>query len=199
MVATRFTALKPLPSSDTDLEHFATPGKTLPTLFRTSASSTPRRHLPTPRSISLRYVCSLCKMKKDQDCADSKAKSTDFDFLNYAEHMSNIIEEFNIKFVYISKQISNIDKSLSDHLTLVNSLKRDICMFAEVRVNRRPNDMPISTQTSPLTGLHARKPLSIDHLARTGSASAHPPSMSLRNRSHPSLSPLLKIGSFSPM
>ena len=152
MVATRSTALKPLPSSDTDLEHFATPSKTLPALSRTSAASTPRRCLPTPRSISLRYVCSLCKMKKDQDCTDSKAKSTDFDFLNYAEHMSNIIEEFNIKLVYISKQISNIDKSLSDHLALVNNLKRDIhvCMFAEVRVNRRPNDMPISTQTSPL-------------------------------------------------
>ena len=106
--------------------------------------------------------------------------------------MSNIIEEFNTKFVYISKQISNIDKSLSDHLALVNSLRRDICMFAEVRVNRKPNDMPISTQTFPLTGLHAREPLSIDHLARTGSASAHPPSMSLRNRSHPSPSPLVK-------
>ena len=144
MVATRSTALKPLPSSDTDLEHFATPGKTLPTLSRTSAASTPRRRLPTPRSISLRYsFCSFCKMKKDQECADSKAKSTDFDFLNYAEHMSNIIEEFNTKFVYISKQISNIDKSLWDHLALVNSLKRDICMFAEVRVNCKPNDMPI--------------------------------------------------------
>ena len=106
--------------------------------------------------------------------------------------MSNIIEEFNTKFVYISKQISNIDKSLSDHLALVNSLKRDICMFADVRVNRRPNDMPISTQTSPLTGLHAREPLNIDHLARTGSASAHPPSMSLRNISHPSPSSLVK-------
>ena len=124
MVATRSTALKPLLSSDTDLEHFAPPGKTLPALSRISAASTPRRRLPTPRSISLRYVCSLCK--KDQDCADSKAKSADFDFLNYAEHMSNIIEEFNTKCVYISKQISNIDKYLSDHLALVNSLKRDI-------------------------------------------------------------------------
>ena len=166
MVATRSTALKPLPSSDTDLEHFSTPCKTLPGLSRTSAASTPRRRLPTPRSISLRYVCSLCKMKKDQDWADSKAKSADFDFLNYAEHMSNIIEKFNTKFVYISKQISNIDKSLSDQLALVNSLKSDICMFADVRVNRRPNDMPISTKTSPLTGLHAREPLNIDHLAR---------------------------------
>ena len=113
--------------------------------------------------------------------------------------MSDIIEEFNTKFVNISKQISNIDKSLSDHLALVNSLKRDICMFADVRVNRRPNDMQISTQTSPLTGLHAREPLNIDHLARTGSASTHPPSMSLRNRSHTSPSHLSKIGSLSPM
>ena len=118
MVATRSTALKPLPSSDTDLEHFATPRKTLPALSRTSATST-RRRLSTPRSTSLRYAYSLCR--KDQDCADSKSKSTDF--LNYAEHMSNILEEFNTKFVYISKQISNIDKSLSDHFALVNSLK----------------------------------------------------------------------------
>ena len=106
--------------------------------------------------------------------------------------MSNILEEFNTKFKYISKHISNIDKSLSDHLALVNSVKRDICMFADVRVNRRPNVTPISTLTSPVTGLHARELLNINHPACTGSANAHPPSMSLRDKSHPSLSPVVK-------
>ena len=111
--------------------------------------------------------------------------------------MSNILEEFNTKFKYISKHISNIHKSLSDHLALVNSLKRDICMFADVRVNRRPNVTPIATLTSPVTGLHAREPLDISHPARTGSANAHPPSMNLRDKSYPSLPPLSKIGSLT--
>ena len=81
------------------------------------------RKLPSPPSAQ-RYICNVCRSE-----IVCRSESTDFNLLKYTEH-SNILEEFYTKFEYISKHISNIDKSISDHPALINSLERDyVCLL----------------------------------------------------------------------
>ena len=92
-----------------------------------------------------------------------------------------MISEFEIKITYISKQIDNIEKSISD-----DSLERDICRFAGIHFNYQSNPNPESI-TSPVSGLHTGES------SRSRSAEAQPTGASPSNRRQPCFTPSVKI------
>ena len=190
MAVTRARASKLRASSDND--EFSTPRKTLPTPSKSTAPPTPLRSLPTHRIDEHRYVCSTCK--KIEDCEDFLLKSTVSD-LSLDSNLSldstyktveRMISEFEIKIKYISKQIDNIEKSISDHSALINNLERDICRFAGIHFNYQSNPNPESI-TSPVSGLHTGES------SRSRSAEAQPTGASPSNRRQPCFTPSVKI------
>ena len=155
MSVTRARASKLRASSDND--EFSTPRKTLTTPSKSTTPPTPLRSLPTHRINEHRYVCSTCK--KIEDCEDFLLKSTvsdlclDSSYISTYKTVERMISEFEIKIKYISKQIDNIEKSISDHSALINNFERDICRFAGIHFNYQSNPNSESI-TSPVSGLH---------------------------------------------
>ena len=183
---TRARASKLRASSDND--EFSAPRKTLPTPSKSTAPPTPLRSLPT-RIDEHRYVCSTCK--KIEDCEDFLLKSTvsdlslDSDYISTyktVEHIGHMISEFEIQIKYVSKQIDNIEKSISDHSALINNLERDICRFAGIHFNYQSNHNPESI-TSPVRGSHTGES------SRSQSAEAQPTGASPSNRRQPCFTP----------
>ena len=124
MAVTRSRASKLRAASDND--EFGTPRKSLPTPSKSTVAPTTLRSLPTPLVNEHRYVCSSCK--KIEDCEDFILKSTVSDLSLNSDYISStyksverigdMISEFKLKIEYISKQINNIEKSISDHIAL---------------------------------------------------------------------------------
>ena len=187
MAVTRAKASKLRASSDND--EFSTPRKTLPTPSKSTAPPTPLRSLPTHRIDEHRYVCSTCKI---EDCEDYLLKSTvsdlslDSNYISTYKAVERMISEFEIKIKYISKQIDNIEKSISDHSALINNLERDICRFAGIHFNYQSNPNPESI-TFPVSGLHTGES------SCSRSAEAQPTGASPNNRRQPCFTPSVKI------
>ena len=197
MAVTTSRASKLRAASDND--EFSTPRKSLLTPSMSTAAPTLLRNLPTPHINERRYVCSTCQ--KIEDCEDFLLKSTVSDLslssncistYKSVEHIGHMISEFEMKIEYISKQINSIEKSISDHIALVNNLERDICRFADIHFNYQSNPNPVvsTTQTSPVGGLHTR--VSSQNLAYSvcrRSAEAQPTGASPSNRRQPCNTP----------
>ena len=191
------------PENASDNDVFSTPRKSLPTPSKSTAALTTLRSMPTPLVNEHRYVCSSCK--KIEDCGDFLLKSTVSDLSlnsNYistyksVERIGHMISEFELKIEYISKQMNNIEKSISDHITLINNLERDICRFADIHFNYQSNPNPVlsATQTSPVSGLHTRESSrNLVYPARSRSAEAQPSDVSPSNRRQPCYTPSVKI------
>ena len=112
------------------------------------------------------------------------------------ERIGHMISEFETKIEYICKQINSIEKSISDYIALVNNPERDICRFADIHFNYQanPNPMPITTQTSSVSGLHTRESSqNLVYSARSRSAEAKPAGVSSSNRRQPCYNPSVKI------
>ena len=183
MVVTRAMARRSYSFSE-DL--FSTPERSLPT-------PSPKRSCPpVPLSLSMsfkktsdprphfsvtRYVCSLCKNYSD---TLGRARIIN-DSISSTLPSNNILlsklDVFDLKMGDIGKKISNIESSISDLLSAVNILERDIANFANIsfssQVKSNIDLKSCSSQTSHSLSSHTQtSPTNIPHVRFTASASS---------------------------
>ena len=182
MVVTRAMARRSYSFSE-DL--FSTPERSLPTPSPKRScppvplSRSPLRRLPTPAphlSVT-RYVCSLCKNYSDTLGRARIIKDSISSTLPSNNILLSKLDVFDLKMGDIGKKISNIESSISDLLSAVNILERDIANFANIsfssQVKSNIDLKSCSSQTSHSFSSHTQtSPTNIPHVRFTASASS---------------------------
>ena len=180
MVVTRAMAWRSYSFSE-DL--FSTPERSLPTPSPKRScppvplSRSPLRRLPTPAlhlSVT-RYVCSLCKNYSDTLGSARIVNDSISSTLPSNNILLSKLDVFDLKMGDIGKKISNIESSISDLLSAVNILERDIANFANIsfssQVKSNIDLKSCSSQTCHSLSSHTQtSPTNIPHVRFTASA-----------------------------
>ena len=182
MVVTRAMARRSYSFSE-DL--FSTPERSLPTPSPKKScppvplSRSPLRRLqtPAPHLSVTRYVCSLCKNYSDTLGSARIINDSISSTLPSNNILLSKLDVFDLKMSDIGKKISNIESSISDLLSAVNILERDIANFANIsfssQVKSNIDLKSCSSQTSHSLSSHTQtSPTNIPHVRFTASASS---------------------------
>ena len=154
MVVTRTMARRSYSFSE-DL--FSTPQRSLPTPSPkkscppTPVSRSPLRRLPTPAPhISVtRYVCRLCKNYSDTLGSARIINDSTSSTLPSSNILFSKLDMFDLKMSVIGKRISDIEYSISDLLSAVNILERDITNFANISFSSQvKSDLDLKSSSS---------------------------------------------------
>ena len=150
MAVTRAASARAQAISDNN-ESFSTPRKTLPTpsLSRTSPQlkvlTAPSSKTQTPSSSI--YVCSACGSSSELrqlilSNSSSISKLTEA-FQTFSVKINDMNQNFETKIEHIDSRIKEIEASITDNMTLINDLERDISRVASVS-NNNNNDNNIN-------------------------------------------------------